>query len=235
MIGGGSGAGVPPAPTLTGTRAAAAIANVGGFAAPDENSGVGLSFSAVADLGRPFTIAGGFANFGLIPAAASGANPYFAAAHSSLLVYNADQSYLLLTSLFAGDNGNPVVGYLSVAEFLGETTLDFFELAVPGPVEGVPFDLELVVDPVSATALARYTSGGVTTSTDAISLSAFMAQSPDLFTQFLGVRNSAFGFDHGAGDRASVDFTELRVDVLPEPSLVWLAMLALGALALRRH
>jgi hypothetical protein len=226
------GEGTPAAPTLTGTSASASVTNVTGTPPLYESAGVGIGFGPVFDLGQPYTITGSFAGFNVTAAPATQtAAAFVAVGFTTLFLYNSDLAYTLSANVEQLANENPNLANLTLYENLGGATIASGVAVIPIFAEGIPFDLQLFLDPDSSSAFARFTSGALTMSTPAVTLIAYGAQRPDSLLQILGLANQG----SGPGDVAVVDFTELRVDTVREPSLAWLAALAFAGLALRRR
>ena len=210
-----------PIPTLGPDGALAQAVSVGGADSATLNelaaTGIVSPINNLISRKEPFAAFGHFDAFSVTPASGSvgwavGAGGLTTIYVSAGLPYNINVSLFEFVAPWSGEK----FPSLSV----GESGGSFQAIPVPVTVEGLPFDLVLVVDPTgSGTAKARLTINGRVFETPAINLVGYNdGQVFDSLSQAVLIQNnySPSRLDWGAGDTVSAQFRGLCISGLAD-------------------
>ena len=189
-------------PALGRDGAFAEVTSVGiGSAYPSESAVTFVPIDPLTALGVPFAAVGRFQNFLVTPDGAS-------EAHTTVGI-SALSGYWISAILW--DDFGGFSRRLMIAE--GASGIRVQQIFLPIAVQGLPYDLTLVLDPTgTGTARARLDIAETTFETPVLELSAF--QAPSYLGQSLAAFNNLGDYDYTAGDTASVEFRSLCVSSL---------------------
>jgi len=200
---GTGGQGPPPVPVPTGSAAFVTATSTGG-GLPDEIPGTGVLADQLLALGIPYTVTGRYENFS-VTASRTDPGGVLGVGGVATALFDVPGGYAISASIFAADPG--VAPSLNIAEIYAGTTLVADSLLLPASFDSSAFDLQLVVDPVAGTALARVSSGGQTFETAPISLTSYAGRQNMTLGQLLIAANQ-----YGPGDTTSAEFADFKID-----------------------
>jgi hypothetical protein len=191
-------------PVLVDGRALARVTSVGGFAFANEVAGASVAAAPVVERGVPFAARARFSGFRVDAQTQDGVVSGAGANGFTAVVLTNPSGYFLSASVFIGHVSSGKFASLNISESGGaDFTLRFVQL--PGFVEGMPFDLELRIDPTTQVALARIVIDGASTETPALPLVGYASAAPERLNPIVGLQNAVGGTDWGAGDAASAE------------------------------
>jgi len=198
---GTGGQGPPP----TGSAAFVTATSTGG-GLPDEIPGTGVAADPLLALDIPYSVTGRYENYSLT-ASRSDPSGILGVGSVATALYDVAGGYALSASVFQADQGVPLAPQMNIAEINANVILVISSLTLSAPFDPAAFDLELVVDPIAGTALARVTSGGQTFETAPIALTSYGGRQNMTLGQLLVAQNQ-----YGPGDTMSADFADFKID-----------------------
>jgi hypothetical protein len=201
-------------PRLNGTSALANVTSVGGFAFDNEVVGAGVVIGDLLDRGEPLSVAGHFDRFRVEAFRVDGSIVWLGASGFAAVLASRPDGYFASASVFEFHSAAGKFVSLNIAEYDGFALRSVATVPIPLAVEGVPFTITLLVDPVEQTAVARLRLDDQDFETPAIALTAFDGRQEHALVQALGVANRSGALDLGPGDTASADLVGFCVSGL---------------------
>jgi hypothetical protein len=204
-----------PVPSLGDDVALAQAVSVGGLlSANNEISATAVSIQDLISRGDPFAAFGHFDSFRVTPANDPSS---FGAGGLTAVYVTAPNGYAVSAFVFqfVGQTGQKSATF-GIQE---NNRIREYRLPIDVSVEGVPFDLVLVIDPTGAgTAMARLTVGGQVLETELLDLLNYQGQPLNFLSQAVLIQNNTGNrtLDWGAGDTVSAEFRGLCISGLAD-------------------